>query len=80
MTGAFAPANVASTGARMTFEGVDEWTFEDGLLSHYRTYYDTIGVARQLGILPATGSRVEKLMARLQHFQARGQRRRAGLT
>ena len=80
MTGAYAPANFAPTGATMSFEGVDQWTFEDGLLSHYRTYYDTIGVARQLGILPAAGSRAEKLMARLQHVQARGQRRRAGLT
>jgi steroid delta-isomerase-like uncharacterized protein len=80
MTGPFAPANLAPTGATMTFEGVDEWTFEDGLLSHCRTYYDTIAAARQLGILPAVGSRVEKLMARLQHAQARRQRRRAGLT
>src|SRR3954451_12379087 len=78
MTGAFAPANFAPTGATMTLEGVDEWTFEDGLLSHYRTYYDTVGVARELGILPAAGSRAERVMARLQHVKARGQRRRAG--
>ena len=79
MTGSFAPANFAPTGATMTLEGVDEWSFENGLLSRYRTYYDTIGAARQLGILPAPGSWAEKLMARLQHVQARGQRRRAGL-
>src|SRR5262249_2290589 len=49
MTGPFAPAGFAPTGASMTFEGIDEWTFDDGLLAYYRTYYDTIGVARQLG-------------------------------
>jgi steroid delta-isomerase-like uncharacterized protein len=77
MTGPFAPAGFAATGARMSFMGVDEWTFEDGLLARYRTYYDSIGVARQLGILPQAGSRAEKLMSRLQHLQARGQRRNA---
>ena len=76
MTGHYALANFAPTGARMCFEGVDQWTLQDGVLSHYYSYYDSLDVARQLGILPATGSRAEKLMARVQHVQARGQRRR----
>lgn len=76
MTGHLSLANMAPTGARMTVLGVDEWTFADGQLANYRTYYDSTGVARQLGILPAAGSRAERLMARLQHLQARGQRRR----
>src|SRR3954469_23504515 len=43
MTGPWTPSNFAPTGARMTFEGVDQWTLEDGMLAHYATYYDTIG-------------------------------------
>jgi steroid delta-isomerase-like uncharacterized protein len=76
MTGHLAIGNLAPSGARMAFHGVDEWTLADGLLAGYRTYYNSIGVARQLGILPGAGSAAEKLMARLQHLQARGQRRR----
>jgi hypothetical protein len=59
----------------VSIAGVDDWTFRDGLLCGYCTYYDTIDAARQLGIMPASGSRVERLMARLQHMQARLQRR-----
>jgi hypothetical protein len=57
--------------------GVDGWTFKDGLLDRYYSYYDTIDAARQLGIMPQSGSRAERLMARLQHGRARLQRRQA---
>jgi steroid delta-isomerase-like uncharacterized protein len=67
---AFAP-----TARKISVSGVDEWTFKDGLLDRYYSYYDTIDVARQLGIMPRSGSRAERLMARLQHGQARLQRR-----
>jgi steroid delta-isomerase-like uncharacterized protein len=75
MTGPWAPGNLAPTGARMTFEGIDNWTFADGLLSQCTTYYDTLGAARQLGILPQAGSRAERMLGRLQHLQAWFQRR-----
>jgi steroid delta-isomerase-like uncharacterized protein len=66
----------APTARKVSIVGVDEWTFRDELLCGYCTYYDTIDAARQLGILPASESRAERLMARLQHAQARLQRRR----
>jgi steroid delta-isomerase-like uncharacterized protein len=69
---AFAP-----TGRTISVAGVDQWTFRGERLSGYSTYYDTIDVARQLGIMPAPGSRSERLMVRLQHAQARLQRRSA---
>jgi steroid delta-isomerase-like uncharacterized protein len=69
---AFAP-----TGRRISLVGVDDWTFQDGLLCSYHSYYDTIDAARQLGIMPASGSRAERLMTRLQHAGARLQRRNA---
>jgi steroid delta-isomerase-like uncharacterized protein len=77
MTGPWTPSGFAPTGARMTFVGIDEWTIGDGMLTHYATYYDTIGVARQLGIMPPAGGRAEQLLARAQHIRARLQRRRA---
>ena len=67
----------APTGRRISVSGVDEWTFKDGLLCSYDSYYDTIDVARQLGIMPQPGSRAERLMTRMQHAQARLQRRKA---
>jgi steroid delta-isomerase-like uncharacterized protein len=67
---AFAP-----TGRKVSVDGVDEWTFRDGLLCSYRTYYDTVDAARQLGVMPAPGTRAERIMVRLQHLQARLQRR-----
>jgi steroid delta-isomerase-like uncharacterized protein len=63
------------TGRKLTMDGVDDWTFRDGLLCAYATHYDTIEVARQLGVLPAAGTAAERIMARLQHVQARFQRR-----
>ena len=46
-------------------------------MSHYRTYYDSLDMARQLGILPTVGSAGDRAMTRLQHVQARFQRRKA---
>jgi steroid delta-isomerase-like uncharacterized protein len=65
------------TGRKLSLDGVDEWTFRGELLCSYRTFYDTIEAARQLGIMPASGSHGERLMSRLQHVQARWQRRTA---
>ena len=64
----------APSGRKIAVSGVDEWTFDSGLLCNYYSYYDTLDVARQLGIVPPTGSRAERLLARLQHGQARLQR------
>jgi steroid delta-isomerase-like uncharacterized protein len=79
MTGTMlGPMNAfAPTARKISVSGVDEWTFKDGLLDRYYSYYDTIDAARQLGIMPQSGSRAERLMARLQHGRARLQRRQA---
>ena len=75
MLGDWEAAGLAATGARIDVIGVDDWTFRDGLLSRYSTYYDSLGMARQLGILPSVGSVGDRVMARVQHAQARLQRR-----
>jgi steroid delta-isomerase-like uncharacterized protein len=68
-------ADFAPTGRAITIEGVDDWSFRDGLLSGYCTYYDTIDAARQLGVMPMPGTLGDRLFTRLQHAQARIQRR-----
>ena len=68
-------AAFAPTGRAIEIEGVDDWFFSDGLLSSYRTYYDTVDAARQLGVMPVPGTLGDKLFTRLQHAQARFQRR-----
>jgi steroid delta-isomerase-like uncharacterized protein len=78
MLGDWEGSNIAATGARISVVGVDEWTFRDELMCHYNSYYDSLDMARQLGLLPPVGSGVERAMARLQHVQARFQRRKAG--
>lgn len=77
MLGDWPYANLAATGRRIDVLGVDEWTFSGGLMSHYETYYDSLDMARQLGILAPVGSAADRAMARLQHLQARFQRRKA---
>jgi steroid delta-isomerase-like uncharacterized protein len=78
-TGEWEPLHTAPTGARFSVEGIDTWRFRDGLMCRYVTYYDSIGMARQMGILPPVGSGMERAMSRVQAAQARFQRRRAGV-
>ena len=59
----------------MEVDGVDLWTMRDGRIALYRAFYDMNDVARQLGIVPAPGSRAEQAMVALQRLQARLQRR-----
>jgi steroid delta-isomerase-like uncharacterized protein len=76
MLGAWEYTNLAPTGRRFDVLGVDEWTLSDGLLSQYETYYDSVDMARQLGILPPVGGAMDRAMAGLQHLRARFQRGR----
>jgi hypothetical protein len=46
-------------------------------MSRYQTYYDSLDMARQLGILPPVGSPPDRAMAAIQHLQARFQRRKS---
>jgi steroid delta-isomerase-like uncharacterized protein len=77
-TGRWEPLQTAPTGARFSLEGIDTWRFRDGLMCKYVTYYDSIGMARQMGVLPPVGSGMYRTMNRVQALRARFQRRRAG--
>lgn len=76
MRGRWPYTDLAPTGRRIVVLGVDEWTFDGELMSHYTTYYDSLDMARQLGIMPPAGSAADRAMAGLQHLQARFQRRK----
>jgi steroid delta-isomerase-like uncharacterized protein len=75
MLGAWEYTNLAPTGRPFELVGVDEWTFSDELMSRYETYYDSVDMARQLGILPPVGSAMDRAMTSLQHLRAGVQRR-----
>jgi steroid delta-isomerase-like uncharacterized protein len=77
MLGPWPYTGLAATGGRIDVLGIDEWTFSGRLMSRYETHYDSLDMARQLGILPPWGSVAERLMTRIQHLQARLQRRKA---
>ena len=65
-TGPIDPPGFAATGKPIVLDGVDHWWFRDGLVERYRADYDSTGLMRQLGLVPAAGSRAEKAMVALQ--------------
>ena len=73
-TGPLEPPGFAATGRPIVLEGVDHWWFRDGLVARYRADYDSNDIMRQLGIVPAPGSRGERAMVRLQRLGARAKR------
>jgi predicted ester cyclase len=77
MLGPWEPTDLAPTGRRVSFEGIDQWEFRGDRMCRYDTKYDLLGVARQMGVIPPQGSAGDRVMARVQHLQARFQRRRA---
>jgi steroid delta-isomerase-like uncharacterized protein len=70
--------DMAPTGRSFEIEGVDSWEMRDGLIARYSTFYDSVDMGRQLGVLPPQGSAGDRAIVRLQHVRARFQRRSAG--
>jgi steroid delta-isomerase-like uncharacterized protein len=80
MLGDWPSLGAAATHRRFSVEGVDRWTFRDGLICHYTTYYDSMAVGRQLGLMPEPSSFSYRAMMRGQHLQAAFGRRKAART
>jgi steroid delta-isomerase-like uncharacterized protein len=76
MRGRWAATGFAPTGAQVRLRGVDQWTFTGDAMSHYTSYYDSLDVGRQLGIIPPMGSPSERAMVALQQIAAWFMRRR----
>ena len=64
------------TGRVVESAGVDVATLDaSGSIIHLASYYDGAEIMRDLGVLPARGSRAERLLARLAAVAARVRRR-----
>jgi len=61
----------APTGARVELEGCDVVTVKDELIVRNDAYIDTGSLARQLGLLPATGSAAEERITKLTNARTR---------
>lgn len=53
---------IKATGRRVAVRGVDVMEIADGLMQHNTIYYDGAGFARQVGLLPAQGSRADRAL------------------
>lgn len=60
---------IEATGARIELEGIDELTIRDGLIEENNAYSDAMAFARQIGMLPAEGSKADARVLRA--FNAR---------
>jgi steroid delta-isomerase-like uncharacterized protein len=65
-TGRMDPPGFAPTGRRWEVDGVDFQEYRDGRIANLRVIFDLMTVSRQLGVMPATGSRAEWAMAAAQ--------------
>ena len=66
----------AASGRVITSEGVDVATLDaEGRITHLVSFYDAAQILRDLGVLPARGSRAERALAKLASAPARLRRR-----
>lgn len=59
------------TGARLELEGCDVLTVSDDLIQHNDAYLDSGSIARQLGLLPPSGSKAEERLRKLGNLRTR---------
>jgi steroid delta-isomerase-like uncharacterized protein len=74
-TGSLDPPGIAPTGRAVQFAGGDFHVYRDGKLARAAGTWNMADFMRQLGVLPATGSREERLFAGLAGLRAKLSRR-----
>ena len=72
-TGPLEPPGFAPTGRRWELDGVDFHEYRDGRACKLRIAFDMLSVSRQLGLMPAAGSRAERALAMAQRSASRVQ-------
>jgi steroid delta-isomerase-like uncharacterized protein len=72
-TGRMDPPGFAPTGRRWEIDGADFHEYRDGRISKLRVVFDLMSVSRQLGVMPAAGSRAERAMVAAQRGLVRAQ-------
>ena len=76
-TGPYDPPGFAPTNGRIEFEGMDRNEIRDDRIARHQIFYDTTGVARQMGATPAPGTLGERVGVRMQQLAARRLRKRS---
>lgn len=74
-TGIWDPPGLKPSGRRVSFQGGAFLEFRDGKLCRYRVVYDVAELLRQLGVLPSTRSRGERLTVMAANLRNRLHRR-----
>jgi steroid delta-isomerase-like uncharacterized protein len=72
VTGTFSGApwmGIEPTGSRIELDGMDCFTFRDGVAVHNHIIYDSASFARQIGMLPPQSSAADRAMTKA--FNAR---------
>lgn len=73
-TGRMHPPGFGPTGRRWEIDGVDFQEYHHGRIRKLRVAFDMMAVSRQLGVMPAAGSRGERALATAQRGVAWAQR------
>ena len=73
-TGRMDPPGFGPTGRRWEVDGADFHEYRDGRIAKLRVILDVMSIARQVGLMPASGSRGERAMAATQRGTVRLQR------
>lgn len=71
MLGTVDPPGLSPTRKSFEADGVDLLTLRDGKVASYRGFFDRQSTAEQLGLMPAPGSRGEKVALHLQRTLAK---------
>jgi steroid delta-isomerase-like uncharacterized protein len=72
-TGRMDPPGFAPTGRSWEVDGVDFHEYRDGRIATLRVVCDLMTISRQLGVMPAVGSRGERALAAAQRGVTRVQ-------
>ena len=70
-TGPLEPPGFAPTGRAWELDGVDFHEYRDGRVRRLRIAFDMMSASRQLGLMPAAGSRAERALALAQRSASR---------
>jgi steroid delta-isomerase-like uncharacterized protein len=75
MTGPLDPPGLAPTGKKWRVEGAHFHEYRDGLISRVRIVFNVAEAPQRLGLMPAPGSRAQRIAAALQRVETRFKRR-----
>jgi steroid delta-isomerase-like uncharacterized protein len=78
LTGTFAGTpwmGIEPTGSRIELDGMDCFTFRDGLVVHNHAIYDSASFGRQIGMLPRQGSAADRAMTKAFNARVKLQKR-----